>query len=258
MPGVSRGARRLAGVVLTVVLVAAVATWMALRAHGADSSDGTDTDADAANLLPACADLLGTTLGALDEDPAWNGCLTDGGAAVTSYRYECSDLREVVAPSGDERPLADEAAVVLLPDAGLVAATGQPWSESQNARAAFLRTPFAMLPGYRCAELRSLPHEGMVSVDCAFDEIPLDLLTTQGCSREGDHHAAVGRTCGYTDGDQGVVWEQWSIDVPGIPGTSISAVALESGPDEQWRTVPPDHRDERCSTPPDDWDDTWR
>lgn len=253
MPELSWGGRRLVGVLLTVVLVGAVLTWMALRARGADSSD----HADPATSLPACADLAGTTLGPLGEDPAWNGCLTESGAAVASHRYECSGLREVVAPSGEERPLADATAVVFLPDAGLMAVTGQPWAESPNSRAAYLRTPFALLVMHRCAELRSLPHEGTVSAGCDLDDTPIDLLTTQGCRLDGEHHAAAGRTCNYTDGDQGVRWEQWSITVPGLPGPGDSSV-LESGPDEQWRMVPERYRDERCSTHPDDWDAAWR
>ena len=241
--------RRLLALVLAVALVGALVTWLAVRARGADGPGA------GSSSLPGCEELVGTELGALDEDPAWNGCVTDGGAAVRSYRYECSGLRESLVPRG-ERRLADEAAVVFLPDAGLLGATGQPWVPVQNARAAFLRTPFAMLVSYRCDELRSLPHDGMGPVDCAFDDIPLDLLTTAGCTREGTHYAAVGRTCGYVDGDQGVVWEQWSIEVPLLGGPDVTTV-VESGPDEQWWMVPGQHRDERCSTHPDEWDEAW-
>jgi len=242
--------RRLVAVVLAVVLAGAVVAWLAVRDRGED-------DAGEAGALPACAELLGTELGDVNEDPAWNGCVTDGGAAVRSYGYECSGLRASLVPSG-ERRLADEAAVVFLPDAGLMAATGQPWVESRMAQTAFLRTPLTMLVQYRCDELRSLPPpDGIVSVDCAIDDVPLDLSTTQGCTREGQYYAAVGRPCGYTDWDTGVPWEQWSIEPPPFGGPDDTTV-LESGPDEQWWMVPGQYRDERCSTHPDEWDEAWR
>lgn len=114
--------RRLVGVLLAGALVGAVVTWLALRAQGADAPDAAGPAAP-----PACADLLGTQLGPLGEDQGWNGCVTDGGAAVQSHRYACSGLRRSLVPRGEE-PLADEAAVVFLPDAGLTAAAGQPWS----------------------------------------------------------------------------------------------------------------------------------
>ncbi|WP_040338628.1 hypothetical protein [Candidatus Blastococcus massiliensis] len=234
---------RLVALVLAVVLAAAVVTWLAMRNSGAD-----DTAAGSSGL-PSCADLAGTDLGPLDEDPAWNGCVTEGGAAVRSYRYECSGLRRVTYPDGDERRLAAEAAVVFLPDAGLTAATGQPWVEVHGVRAAHLPTPFVMLGPYRCDELRSLPHGGSSPASCALDDVPLELSTTQGCSREGQYYAAVGRTCIYPDWDIGVLWEQWSIDVPGLGGPDDPTV-LESGPDEEWWMVPGQYRDERCSTPP--------
>lgn len=246
MPELTRNGRRLVALVLAVVLVGAVVTWLALRGAGADAA-----------ALPACADLPGTELGELGEDPAWNGCLTDGGAAVRSYRYECSGLRRILAPRGEER-LADEAAVVFLPDAGLIAATGQDWVESPGIWPAYLRTPFAMLVAYRCDELRSLPHEGMEPASCDLDDVPLDLLTTQGCSsQEGQYYAAVGRTCGYFEFDVTVSWEQWSIDVPDHRGVD-DEIVLESGPDEEWWMVPGQYRDERCATHPDDWDPAWR
>ena len=244
--------RRLVAAVLAVVVIASLATWLALEARGAD-----DPEVSGASSLPDCADLLGTDLGPLGEDPAWNGCLTGSGAAVPSYRYECSALAEVLVPSGEEQPLADEAGVVFVPDAGLLAVTGKPWFAAQNSRQAYLRTPFALLSAYRCAELRSLPHDGMSSVGCDLDDIPLDLVTTQGCSVDGRRYTAVGRTCGYVDGDQGTTWEQWSIEVPGLPA-SDRPVVLETGPDEQWQMVPGEHRDERCSTSPGEWDPAWR
>jgi hypothetical protein len=251
MPGPVRNGRRLVAVVLAVALVGAVVSWLVLRTVGGD-----DAGAAVGAAVPVCADLPETELGPFGEDPAWNGCLTDDGAAVRSYRYECSGLRESLAPRG-ERELADEAAVVFLPDAGLMAATGQPWVEVRNARQAYLRTPFAMLVTYRCDELRSLRHEGMEPGACDLDDVPLDLHTTQGCSQDDRQYAAVGRTCGYVDFDITVVWEQWSIDVPEVPGVDDDLV-LESGPDEQWWMVPERHRDERCSTPPDEWDPAWR
>lgn len=237
--------RGVVAVVLAAVLVGAVATGLALGAR-ADSSS-----------LPACADLAGTRLGSLDEGPGWQGCLTEGGAAVQSYRYECSGLRRVSPPNGDEERLADEAAVVFLPDAGLVAATGQDWVRSPYPSYPAV-TPFAMLMPYRCDELRSRPHDDLAPVGCSLDELPLDLRSTQGCSQDGAYHAAVGRTCVYPDWDIGVLWEQWSIDVPDRAGRP-DAYVLESDPDELWQmTVPEGHRDERCSTHPDAWDPAWR
>ncbi len=242
---------RLVAVVLAGVLVGALLAWLALRDRGGD-------DAGAVGALPACAELAGTELGPLDEDPAWNGCVTDGGAAVRSYRYECSGLREQSAGSGTEEDVAEEGAVVLLPDAGLLAAAGQPWVQVRNAQIAYLRTPFALLVGYRCDELRSLPpQDGTVSAGCDLDDVPLDLFTTQGCSQEGRFYAAVGRTCSYPDFDMNTSWEQWSIAVPDFRGVQ-DVIVLESGPDEQWWAVPAAHRDERCSTPPDEWDPAWR
>jgi hypothetical protein len=248
MPVVRWRAGRLVAVATVAVLVGALLTWLAVRATGAHEAD--------VAALPACAERLGTELGAVGEDPAWNGCVTDGGAAVRSYGYECSGLRESLAPRG-EQWLADEAAVVFLPDAGLMSATSQPWVESRMAQSAFLRTPLTMLVHYRCDELRSLPpQDGIVSVDCALDDVPLDLVTTQGCVLEGQFYAAVGRVCSYPDFDLTTSWEQWSIDVPDLRGVEDEMV-LESGPDEQWWAVPAAHRDERCSTPPDEWDQTW-
>lgn len=242
---------RLVVVALAGVLVGALLAWLALREGGADGADA------GSSALPACAELAGTELGELGEDPAWDGCLTDGGAAVRSYRYECSGLRGLLPGSGREQELADEAAVVFLPDAGLMAATGQPWVESRGARAAYLRTPFAMLVEYRCDELRSLPHDGMVSAGCDLDDVPLDLFGTQGCTRDGQYYSAVGRTCSYPDFDVYTSWEQWSIEVPDFRGVE-GVIVLESGPDEQWWMVPAASRDERCATPPDDWDPAWR
>ncbi len=251
MPELTRNGRRLVALVLAVVLVGAVVTWLALR--GTES-----TGAAAPAAVRACSELLGIELGPVGEDPAWNGCVTDGGAAVRSYGYECSGLRGLLPGSGREQELADEAAVVFLPDAGLMAATGQPWVASRMAHTAFLRTPFAMLVEYRCDELRSLPPlDGIVTVDCALDDVPLDLVTTQGCTSEGQHYAAVGRTCGYPDFDTTTSWEQWSIEVPPFGGPDDTTV-LESGPDEQWWMVPGQYRDERCSTHPDDWGPAWR
>lgn len=240
---------RLVALVLAGALVGALVTWLAMRDGGADEA------AAGSAALPACADLARTELGPLDDDPAWNGCLTEDGAAVRSYRYECSGLRASSVPRGEE--LGDEAAVVFLPDAGLLATTGQPWTSAQNARMAYLRTPFGMLAAYRCDELRSLPHDGVATVGCDLDDVPLDLLTTQGCTREGQYYAAVGRTCSYPDFDIGVSWEQWSIDVPDFRGVDDEMV-LESGPDEQWWAVPAAFRDQRCTTPPDEWDPAWR
>lgn len=249
-PG-TRAAGRVVVVVVAVLLGGALVTWLALR--------GTGTPAEAAPAaIPACSELLGTELGPVGEDPAWNGCVTDGGAAVRSYGYECSGLRGLLPGSGREQELADEAAVVFLPDAGLMAATGQPWVGSRMAEIAFLRTPLTMLVEYRCDELRSLPPpDGIVTVDCSLDDVPLDLPTTQGCTREGQYHAAVGRPCGYIDGDTGVPWEQWSVEPPPFGGPDDTTV-LESGPDEQWWMVPGQYRDERCSTHPDEWDPAWR
>ena len=59
------------------------------------------------------------------------------------------------------------------------------------------------------------------------------------------------------DRDIGVTWEQWSIEVPPLGGPDDTTV-LESGPDEQWWMVPGQYRDERCATPPDEWDPAWR
>ncbi|SDE35630.1 hypothetical protein SAMN05660485_00683 [Blastococcus fimeti] len=242
------GILRLVAVVLAGVLVGALLGWLALRDRGADDAG--------ASALPACAELAGTGLGPLDEDPAWNGCLTADGAAVRSYRYECSGLRWISFPSGDEQRLGD-GHVVFLPDAGLTGAEGQPWVGEPGVRPGYLRTPFAMLVMYRCDELRSLPHDGMQPPSCDLDDVPLDLLATQGCTLEGEHHAAVGRSCSYPDFDIGVSWEQWSIAVPGLGGPG-DATVLESGPDEQWWMVPGQYRDERCATPPDEWDPAWR
>ncbi len=237
--------RGVVAVVLAVVLVGAVATGVALRARGADSQ-----------ALPSCAELAGTRLGALGEDPAWNGCVTDTGAAVPSYRYECSGLREVSAPGG-RAPLADESAVVFLPDAGLVAATGQEWSgTARDSQPAYRRTPFALSVPYRCDELRSVPDDSKVLAGCDLDDVPLDLHSTQGCRHDGEVRAAVGRTCGYVDFDLTVSWEQWSIEAPDLPGRDDDIV-LESGPDEQWWAVPAAYRDQRCATPPDAWDPAW-
>ncbi|MBN1094098.1 hypothetical protein JKP75_16985 [Blastococcus sp. TML/M2B] len=237
-------ARRLVVAVVAGLLVGGLLTWLVVR----------DRSADVAAALPACDEMAGVELGALGEDPAWNGCLTGDGAAVQSYRYECSSLRESLVPRV-ERELADESAVVFLPDVGLMAAEGQPWVEARSAQAAFLRTPFAMSAHYRCDELRSLPPaDGIDAVDCALDDVPLDLVTTQGCSREGEVHPAVGRPCSYPDFDMNTSWEQWSIEVPGLGG----GLVLESGPDEQWWMVPGEFRDERCSTAPAEWADAWR
>jgi hypothetical protein len=243
--------RGVVAVALAVVLTGSVVTGLALRAEGADSS-GTAGPSS----LPACADLAGTPLGPLGEDTGWNGCLTDDGAAVQSYRYECSGLRRLLAPRGEER-LDDESAVVFVPDAGLVAATGQDWvRKPRDSHPAYLRTPFAMLVPYRCDDLRSLPHDGKVLASCDLDDVPLDLHTTQGCRHEGEVRVAVGRTCGYFDFDITVSWEQWSIEAPDLPGRDDDIV-LESGPDEQWWAVPAAHRDQRCATPPDEWDPAW-
>ena len=242
--------RRVVPLVLAVVLAASVITWLAVRAPGAASAGGS-------SALPACADLAGTRLGPSGDDPGWNGCLTDGGAAVQSYRYECADLRRSLAPRGEER-LADEAGLVFLPDARMVAAAEQDWVQSPYPwYPPGLGTPFAMLVPYRCDELRSLPHADVVPVHCSLDEVPLDLRTTQGCTLEGRYYAAVGRICGYFEFDITVSWEQWSIDPPDYKGRE-DAFVLESGPDEQWQTVPAAFRDERCTTPPDQWDPAWR
>ncbi|WP_255362480.1 hypothetical protein [Blastococcus aurantiacus] len=235
---------------LAVVLVGSVVTGLALRASSADSEGGT-------SALPACADLAETRLGPLGEDPAWNGCLTDDDAAVRAYRYQCSGLRESLVPSGEARR-ADESAIVFLPDAGLVAATDQEWfRRPRNQHPAYLRTPFALSVPYRCDELRSLPHDGMVLASCDLDDVPLDLHSTQGCSEDGQVYTALGRTCSYPDFDLTTSWEQWSIEPPDLPGRNDDIV-LESGPDEQWWAVPAAHRDQRCWTPPDEWDPAWR
>lgn len=84
---------RLVAVVLAGVLVGGVLAWLGLGDRGAG-------DGAASSPLPACAELARTELGPLDEDPAWNGCLTADGAAVRSYRYECSGLRGISFPSG--------------------------------------------------------------------------------------------------------------------------------------------------------------
>ena len=232
-----------------LLAVAALVVGMAVRSQETARAQGE------AAVLPTCTTLLGTELGPLDEDPAWGGCVTDAGAAVQSYRYQCTDLRRIVPPRGEER-VADEAAVVLLPDAGLLAASGEPWLESANPGVAFIRTPVDMLVPYRCGELRSLPHEGMTVARCDLDMTPLDLFTTQGCRGDGEHHPAVGRECRYADGDIGVQWEQWSIGVPGQASDGVPLV-LESGPDEVWALAPESHRDERCATPPDEWAHDW-
>ena len=245
MQELTRNRQRPVAVVLAVVLVGAAVTLLALRAGGAAG----------VAALPACDELAGTELGEMGEDPAWNGCLTDGGAAARSFRYECSGLRRISFPSGAEQRLGD-GAVVLLPDAGLTGAQGQPWAEQPGTRPVYLPTPFAMLVAYRCDELRSLPHDEMATAACALDDVPLDLYSTQGCSQDDQNYAAVGRTCVYTDWDIGVSWEQWSIDVPDHRGVDDDIV-LESGPDEQWWMVPEQYRDERCSTPPDQWDPAW-
>ena len=238
-------------VVGAMVLAGAVVTGLVLRAQG-DDAGGADSSS-----LPACADLEGTRLGALGEDPAWNGCLTDEGVAVQSYRYECSGLRDVSARGGEDL-LADGSAVVFLPDAGLVAAPDREWSGTgRDSHPAFLRTPFALSVPYRCDELRSLAHDSAVLADCALDDVPLDLYGTQGCRHEGEVRAAVGRMCGYFEFDLTVSWEQWSIGAPDLPGRDDDIV-LESGPDEQWWAVPAAFRDQRCSTPPDEWAPEWR
>jgi len=238
--------RGVVAVVLAVVLVGAVVTGVALRARGADSA-----------ALPTCADLDGTRLGAPGEDPAWNGCLTGEGVAVQSYRYACSGLRDVGGSRG-RSPLADESGVVFLPDAGLVAATGREWSgTARDSHPAYLRTPFALSVPYPCDALRSLPHDGTVLASCDLDDVPLDLFSTQGCRHEGEVRTAVGRMCGYVDFDTTVPWEQWSIEAPDLPGRDDDVV-LESGPDEQWWAVPAAYRDQRCATPPDQWDPAWR
>ena len=241
--------RRVAPFVLAVVLAGSAVIWLALRVSGAES-------ADRSSELPDCGDLAGTRLGPLGKDSGWNGCLTDERAAVQSYRYECSGLRESVAPRG-ENQLADESAVMFLPDAGLVAATGQDWSRTaRDSHPAFLRTPFALSVPYRCDELRSLPHESKVLADCGLDDVPLDLLSTQGCRHEGEVRVAVGLMCGYFEFDITVSWEQWFIEAPDLPGRDDDMV-LESGPDEQWWAVPAAYRDQRCTTPPDEWNPAW-
>ena len=192
----------------------------------------------------------------LGEDPAWNGCLTDDGAAVQSYRYECSGLRKSTPPSGEDQ-LAAESAVLFLPDAGLVAAPGQEWSgTARDSHPAYLRTPFALSVPYRCDEFRSLPDDSRVLASCDLDDVPLDLYSTQGCRHEGEVRVAVGRMCGYFEFDITVSWEQWSIEKPDLPGRDDDMV-LESGPDEQWWAVPAAYRDQRCATPPDEWDPAW-
>lgn len=245
--------RRVVPFMLALVLVGSLVTWLAVQARGADSDEQAG-----ASSLPACADLVGTRLGPLGaEGPGWNGCLTGGGAAVRSYRYECSGLRDVSAPRGAD-PLADEAVIVFLPDAGLVAATGQDWAgRSRDQYPAYLRTPFALSVPYRCDQLRSLPHDGMVLAGCDLDDVPLDLHSTQGCRQDGEVRTAVGRMCGYFDFDLTVTWEQWSIEKPDLPGRDDDRV-LESGPDEQWWDVPAQYRDQRCAAPPDQWDPAWR
>ncbi|MBJ7453400.1 MAG: hypothetical protein JHC71_15165 [Blastococcus sp.] len=240
--------RRVVPVVLAVALAGSVLTWLAFRASGAESSDRSS--------LPDCGELVGTRLGALGEDPAWNGCLTDDGAAVQSYRYECSGLRKSTPPGGEDL-LAAESAVLFLPDAGLVAATGQEWSgTARDSHPAYLRTPFALSVPYRCDEFRSLPDDSRVLASCDLDDVPLDLYSTQGCRHEGEVRVAVGRMCGYFEFDITVSWEQWSIEKPDLPGRDDDMV-LESGPDEQWWAVPAAYRDQRCATPPDEWDPAW-
>jgi len=248
MRQVSPTGRRLVAVVL-VVVGGAVAAWLTVRASGAAPAESSP--------LPDCGELAGTRLGPVDEDPGWNGCLTAEGAAVQSFRYECSGLRDVSAPRSAD-PLADESAVVFIPDAGLVAATGQDWSRTpRDSHPSYLRTPFALSVPHRCDELRSLPHDATVLASCDLDDVPLDLHTTQGCRQDGRIHPALGRTCGYVDFDTTVTWEQWSVEAPDLPGRHDDRV-LESGPDEQWWDVPAAHRDERCATPPEEWDPAWR
>lgn len=235
---------------VAAVLLGAVVTWLAVR-------DADAVDQAGRGALPACTDLPGTRVGPLGDDPGWNGCVTDDGAAAQSHRYECSDLRRGLVPRGEEK-LADEAPVVLLPDARMVAAAEHDWVRSPYPwYPAGRDTPFAMLVPYRCDELRSLPHDGVAPVHCSLDEVALDLRTTQGCTLQGRYYAAVGRTCGYFEFATTVSWVQWSIDPPDFNGRE-DAFVLESGPDEQWQAAPAAHRDERCSTPLDEWDPSWR
>lgn len=214
-----------------------------------------DIAAAGGSTLPRCAELPGSELGPRGKDPSWGGCTTDEGVAVQSYVYECAGLRVITPPRG-ERRLAEKAAVVVIPDAGVVGAAGQPWQERDH-RTSFLRTPFAMLVPFRCDGLRSLPHDGVDTARCDLDGVPIDLFTTEGCGGDGGHHDAVGRQCRYTDGDQGVTWEQWWIDGLDMDRGGGPAT-LESGPDELWAVMPVRHRDERCANGPDEWDSAWR
>lgn len=206
--------------------------------------------------LPRCDSLEGRALGSFDEGSGWGGCVTPAGAAVQSYRYLCSGLSEVLPPDGNERTLADEAPVVLLPDADLLGVAGGEW-RSSDFSGAYSRTPFSMLTPYRCEELRALPHEGLPQARCDVDEHEVDLFTTQGCRSDEGSRAAVGRLCEYFDYDITARWEQWWIeDLASDYGNG--PLVMESHPDGRWALTPEGNRDDRCSTHPDEWSPQWR
>lgn len=86
----------------TLVVLVAVLAGLSIAAAVLQTEDGDGPEAS----LPPCSDLTGRPPVTLGEDPAWGGCLTGDGAAVQSYRYECTGLREVLPPDGEERQIA--------------------------------------------------------------------------------------------------------------------------------------------------------
>ncbi len=221
-----------------------------------DESGDSNGVAAAPAGLPACRELPGRLLGPFSDDRSWGGCVADSGAAARSYRYECTNLRRVLPPDGHEETIADLAPVVFIPDAGLLGARGEEW-ESKQMRGAWARMPFRNLVPYRCDELRSLPHDDLAIAGCDLDQHVVDFYSTQGCASDGEAHSAVGRVCTFFDFDINVTWEQWWIDAPPEDYGSGPFV-METQQDGMWVFTPPDHRDDRCRTPPDDWPAQWR
>ena len=197
--------------------------------------------------VPRCEDLADTTFAV---DHAETGCVTADGAALQGYRFECLDA----VSDGPVDPLRQ---VMLIPDAGLVATSGQPWQELGEL-AAYHRTPFNMLlgAGIECTGLRSVPSDWPIRVGCDLDEVRIDFVSLQGCELDGVYYATVGRSCTYQDGDQTSSWEQWWLDasVAGGPAPAVET----AGPPETWTLIDSVHRNERCEVPPSEWPDDWR
>jgi hypothetical protein len=212
------------------------------------SSIGSD---DSRAPLPQCADLPGVEL---DAGLSGTGCITSDGAALQGYRFECLKSSEPLKARSEVGPGPQ---VVLIPDAGLIARSGQSWKKLSDL-AAFHRTPFFVVGQNECAGLRSIPSDWPVRVGCDLDEVRIDLVSLQGCERDGIYYAAIGRLCNYQDGDQRSFWEQWWIDDPDRD-VDHATVALETaGPPETWTLIGDLHREERCRVAPKEWPEEWK